>query len=392
VHYVRTVTIALVCGLAALAGGLYLGGHPERLPRFAQDVFVDDDRALQAEIAEKIEGSFYKPVDAERLRERSLKGTVEALDDPFSQYLPPNEAQQFAQAVEGEFEGVGMTVDEDRRGLRVLNSFPGSPARKAGIRKGDLISAVNGRSLAGVDSRVATGRIKGPAGTSVKLEVATGSAKPRTVRVERAKIDIPLVEGSLRERAGKTLGVVRLASFSSGAHGELRAAIDRLRARGAEGIVLDLRGNGGGLLREAVLVSSQFIEEGEIVSVRGRTRPNRTEDAQGDAIDEDIAVVVLVDGGSASASEITAGALRDRGRASLVGQRTFGKGLVQEVEPLSNGGVLDLTVANYYLPSGKTIPLRKGLRPQVGARDNPRTARDEALPVALDELLKRAKR
>jgi len=392
VHYVRTVTIALVCGLAALAGGLYLGGHPERLPRFAQDVFVDDDRALQAEIAEKIEGSFYKPVDAERLRERSLKGTVEALDDPFSQYLPPNEAQQFAQAVEGEFEGVGMTVDEDRRGLRVLNSFPGSPARKAGIRKGDLISAVNGRSLAGVDSRVATGRIKGPAGTSVKLEVATGSAKPRTVRVERAKIDIPLVEGSLRERGGKTLGVVRLASFSSGAHGELRAAIDRLRARGAEGIVLDLRGNGGGLLREAVLVSSQFIEEGEIVSVRGRTRPNRTEDAQGDAIDEDIAVVVLVDGGSASASEITAGALRDRGRASLVGQRTFGKGLVQEVEPLSNGGVLDLTVANYYLPSGKTIPLRKGLRPQVGARDNPRTARDEALPVALDELLKRAKR
>jgi len=392
VHYVRTVTIALVCGLAALAGGLYLGGHPERLPRFAQDVFVDDDRALQAEIAEKIEGSFYKSVDAERLRERSLKGTVEALDDPFSQYLPPNEAQQFAQAVEGEFEGVGMTVDEDRRGLRVLNSFPGSPARKAGIRKGDLISAVNGRSLAGVDSRVATGRIKGPAGTSVKLEVATGSAKPRTVRVERAKIDIPLVEGSLRERGGKTLGVVRLASFSSGAHGELRAAIDRLRARGAEGIVLDLRGNGGGLLREAVLVSSQFIEEGEIVSVRGRTRPNRTEDAQGDAIDEDIAVVVLVDGGSASASEITAGALRDRGRASLVGQRTFGKGLVQEVEPLSNGGVLDLTVANYYLPSGKTIPLRKGLRPQVGARDNPRTARDEALPVALDELLKRAKR
>ena len=391
-HYVRTVTIALVCGLAALAGGLYLGGHPERLPRFAQDVFVDDDRALQAEIAEKIEGSFYKSVDAERLRERSLKGTVEALDDPFSQYLPPNEAQQFAQAVEGEFEGVGMTVDEDRRGLRVLNSFPGSPARKAGIRKGDLISAVNGRSLAGVDSRVATGRIKGPAGTSVKLEVATGSGKPRTVRVERAKIDIPLVEGSLRERGGKTLGVVRLASFSSGAHGELRAAIDRLRARGAEGIVLDLRGNGGGLLREAVLVSSQFIEEGEIVSVRGRTRPNRTEDAQGDAIDEDIAVVVLVDGGSASASEITAGALRDRGRASLVGQRTFGKGLVQEVEPLSNGGVLDLTVANYYLPSGKTIPLRKGLRPQVGARDNPRTARDEALPVALDELLKRAKR
>lgn len=391
-HYVSTVTIALVCGLAALAGGLYLGGHPESLPRFAQDVFVEDDRSLQAEITEKIENSFYKPVDAEQLRQRSLKGTVEALDDPFSQYLPPDEAQQFVQAVEGEFEGVGMTVDEDRRGLQVLNSFPGSPARKAGIRKGDLITAVNGRPLAGVDSRVATGRIKGPAGTSVKLEVTTGRDKPRTVSVERAKIDIPLVESALRERGGKKLGVVRLASYSKGAHGEMRAAIDRLRNRGAEGIVLDLRGNGGGLLKEAVLVSSQFIEDGEIVSIRGRTRSNRTEDAEGDAIDEDIAVVVLVDGGSASASEITAGALRDRGRASLVGQRTFGKGLVQEVEPLSNGGVLDITVANYYLPSGKTIPLRKGLKPQVEARDNPRTARDEALPVALDELLKRAQR
>ncbi len=388
-HYVRTVTIAVVCGLAALAGGLYLGGHPDKLPTFAQNLFVEDDRALQAEITDRIQEDFYKPVDAEKLRERSLKGTVEALDDPFSQYLPPDEAQQFAQAVEGEFEGVGMTVDEDRRGLRVLNSFPKSPARKAGITKGDLIIAVNGRSLAGVDSRVATGRIKGPAGSSVSLQVTNGRGKPRTVRVKRERIDVPLVESKLVERKGKKLGVVKLASFSTGAHGEVRAAIDRLRKQGADGIVLDLRGNGGGLLREAVLVSSVFIEDGKVVSVRGRSRANRTETAEGDAIDENIGVVVLVDGGSASASEITAGALRDRGRGSLVGQRTFGKGLVQEVEPLSNGGVLDLTVANYYLPSGKTIPLRKGLRPQVEARDNPRTGRDEALPVALDELLDR---
>ena len=119
--------------------------------------------------------------------------------------------------------------------------------------------------------------------------------------------------------------------------------------------MLDLRGNGGGLLTEAVLVSSIFIEDGKIVSVRGRRRAERTENAQGDAIDEEIPVVVLVDGGSASASEIVTGALRDRGRAHGGGHHTFGKGLVQEVEPLSNGGVLDLTVANYYLPGGKTI-------------------------------------
>ena len=152
------------------------------------------------------------------------------------------------------------------------------------------------------------------------------------------------------------------------------------------GIVLDLRGNGGGLLTEAQLVSSIFIEDGEIVSTRGRSRPERTLDAEGDAIDKDIPVVVLVDGGSASASEIVTGALRDRHRAIVVGTRTFGKGLVQEVKPLSNGGVLDITVANYYLPGGETIT-KAGIRPQVRAVDNPNTDRDEALPVALDTLL-----
>ena len=155
---------------------------------------------------------------------------------------------------------------------------------------------------------------------------------------------------------------------------------------GAQAIVLDLRGNGGGLLTEGVLVASIFIEDGKIVSVRGRRRAERTENAEGDAIDPEIPVVVLVDGGSASASEIVTGALRDRHRATVVGTHTFGKGLVQEVEPLSNGGYLDLTVANYYLPGGKTITT-KGIKPQVKAVDKPRTKRDEALPVALDVLL-----
>jgi carboxyl-terminal processing protease len=154
--------------------------------------------------------------------------------------------------------------------------------------------------------------------------------------------------------------------------------------------VLDLRGNGGGLLQEAVLVASTFIEDGRIVSIRGRTRPSRTEEAQGEAIARELPVVVVVDRGSASASEIVAGALRDRRRATLVGTRTFGKGLVQELEPLSNGGVLDLTVARYYLPSGRTIS-RKGLKPQVPARDDPKTRADEGLRRALDTLLARTR-
>ncbi|HZG49726.1 MAG TPA: S41 family peptidase [Thermoleophilaceae bacterium] len=383
----RTALVALACAILALVAGLWLGGHPERLPGPVADAFVEEDRALRAEVIHSIERNFYKRVDDEDLDDASLKGIVQALEDPFSHYLTPKEARAFNESVRGEFEGVGMNVEEDRRGLKVLRVFDGSPADRAGVKRGDFIVAVDGRSIAGVNSEVATARIKGPAGTAVELEVFTpGAEQTRTVRAERERIEIPVTTARLVEREGTKLGLAELLGFSSGAHGLLRRELDRLLERGAEGIVLDLRGNGGGLLSEAVLVASNFIEDGRIVSVRGRARPERVQEAEGDAIDADIPVVVLVDGGSASASEIVAGALRDRGRATVVGTRTFGKGLVQEVESLSNGGVLDLTVANYYLPSGKTIG-RNGIPPQVRAEDDPDTERDEALPVALETLL-----
>jgi carboxyl-terminal processing protease len=380
--------VFVIAGLAlALFTGIYLGGHPETLPDPLRDAFVDEDRALRAEIVETIEDNFYKPVDESKLDDASMKGIVDSLEDPYSHYFTPEEAQDFQESVSGKFEGVGMSVEKDDRGLRVLNVFNGSPAKDAGIRAQDLILSVDGRSIAGLSSELATGRIKGPAGTKVELEVFTpGSDDSRTVSVKREEIEVPVASSRVVERDGHRIGVVKLSGFTSGTHGVLRRQVDKVLDDGAEALVLDLRGNGGGLLQEAVLVSSVFIEDGKIVSVRGRARPERTESAQGDAIDEDIPMVVLVNGGSASASEIVTGALRDRGRATVVGTNTFGKGLVQEVEPLSNGGYLDLTVANYYLPGGKTISTT-GLKPQVKAVDKPRTTRDEALPVALDTLL-----
>jgi carboxyl-terminal processing protease len=387
----RTISIAVLSALLALSAGMWLGGHPENLPGPLRDAFVEDDRALRAETIDTIGDNFYKPVEEEQLREASLKGMVRSLRDPFSHYLTPKEARRFNESVSGQFEGVGMSVDKDRRGLRVLNVFAGSPAKRGGIRKGDLIVKVNGSPVADLSSEAATARIKGPSGTRVRLGVRTPGRRERTVRLTRARIEVPVARSRVTERRGRKLAVVQLLTFSNGAHGLLRRHIERSLRKGAKGIVLDLRGNGGGLLTEAVLVSSAFIEDGEIVSVKGRARPSRTENAQGDAVAAKVPVVVLVDGGSASASEIVAGALRDRRRVPVVGTRTFGKAVVQESKTLSNDGALVLTVANYYLPSGKMIGTR-GLRPDVRARDRPRTRRDEALPVALDELAERSAR
>ena len=390
VNPVRATTLLLACGLMALFAGMWLGGHPESLPGPLRDAFVDDDRAIRAEMIDAIEDDFIRPVDGDKLDEQALKAIVDGLEDRFSSYLTPDEAKLFERGLEGKFEGVGLNVEEDKRGLAVLKVFDDSPAERAGIHAGELIIAVDGRSIAGLNARAATSRIKGPPGTEVKLSVLTPrSGRERRLTLERAEIDVPVAEGRVVERGGRKLGVVTLVTFGkSGTHGELRKEVDRVLRRGARGLVLDLRGNGGGLLREAVLVASIFIEDGTIVSTRGRTKPEREFEAVGDAIPGDVPVVVLVDGGSASASEIVTGALRDRDRAVVVGTRTFGKGVFQELQELSNGGVLDLTVGSYYLPSGENIS-DKGIKPSVRATDKPRTERDEALPVALDVLARK---
>jgi carboxyl-terminal processing protease len=374
----------------AVSTGLFLGGNPRHLPEEFRDIFVEEDRSVRAEILEKIENGFYKDVDDEALEQASYKGIVRELDDRFSHYLTPEEADLFNDAVSGRFEGVGMTVQEHPRGLLVATVFEGSPAEEAGIRPDDVITHVDGESIAGESTDVSTAKIKGKPGTSVRLTVlpAGQRKKRRTIEVERASIEIPLVQAKLQTHDGVKLANVSLASFSSGVHGKLREEIDSLLDRGAEGIVLDLRGNGGGLLRESVLVASVFVEDGTIVSTKGRRRDERVYEAEGDAIDADIPLVVLVDRGSASASEIVAGALRDTERATLVGERTFGKGVFQELEPLSNGGALDLTVGSYYLPSGENIS-KTGIMPEVKARDRPRSRRDEAVPTAFDALVEK---
>jgi carboxyl-terminal processing protease len=389
----RNPFLATFLVLVAFAAGAFATGQQMLPDSVLEIVGVDEDDATRAQLIESIKDDFYKPVDKKKLDEASLKGIVDSLDDRFSHYFTPEETKVFEQSVtDPEFEGIGVSVAEDKRGLRVVQVFDDSPAKKAGIKKEDVITEVEGKSIAGKPSDVATAKIKGKAGTKVNLTVLTPSTKnERELDVPRAKIAIPAADGRMEKVGGKKIAYVQLFGFSQGAHGELRAEIDKLLKQGAEGVVLDLRGNGGGLLREGVLVSSTFIEDGLVVSTKGRNRPEVKYKAEGDAIDGKLPVVVLVDGGSASASEIVTGALRDTKRATVIGEKTFGKGVFQEVEPLPDGGSLDLTVGSYFLPSGENIQT-KGIKPSVKAKDNPRTRRDEALPVALREVARKIQR
>ena len=380
-----------------LVAGVWLGGHPGNLPGFARDALVDDSQGrVYDEALDAIADNYYRPVDKDELLDESLSAGIKSLDDRFSAYFDPKTYKEFEEATQGAFEGVGLTVAEVKRGLRVVTVFDGSPARRAGIKPRDVITAVDGESLAGRTSDEATTLIKGPAGSSVSLTVVTGKAAPRTLKLRRARVDVPVVEAEMRRADGAEIAHVRLASFTSGAHGEVRKALDELLEKGADGVVLDLRDNGGGLLNEAVLVSSIFVGDGTVVSTKGRARPRRVFEATGNAIDRDVPVVVLVNEESASASEIVAGALQDRERADVVGTRTFGKGVFQEVRPLSNGGALDITVGEYFTPEGRNlggggVEKGAGIEPEIKARDDTETEnRDEALEVAVRTVAREA--
>jgi carboxyl-terminal processing protease len=371
-----------------LIAGIWLGGHPSWLPGPVRDAFVDDSQGrLYDQALDVIARDYYRPVDRDALLNTSVEAAVKSLNDRFSNYFDPKSYKSFQEATNGAFEGVGMNVEQADEGLRVLTVFDGSPAKKGGIKAGDLITKVNGRSISGKSSNAATALIKGPAGSGVTLTVKSGD-RSRDVKLKRAKVTVPVVSSEMRQLDGRKIGHVTLSGFTEGAGEQVRDATKRLLDQGAKGIVLDLRDNGGGLLNEAVSTASVFVKDGTVVSTDGRARPKHVFKATGGAIDGKIPVVVLVNRESASASEIVTGALQDRHRAEVVGTRTFGKGVFQEIEPLPNGGALDITVGEYFLPSGRNIggggvKQGAGIKPDVDAQDNPKTKRDEALDVAV---------
>jgi carboxyl-terminal processing protease len=389
VTFGRTVglTVAL---LAMLAAGLWIGGHPAKMPPLLRDLFVDESAGLTAEASELIEDNYYRPVSQGKLIDSSLQGMVRGLRrryrDRFSDYFSPQALARFDEEIAGRFSGIGLSVAGVGAGLRVERVFEGSPAERAGIEVGEVIVSVDGSSIAGLDSGAATARIKGPEGTEVTVGVRNPkSGRTRQVRLTRAQISLPVVSSELKSVRGRKLGYARLASFSEGAHGALRRALRKLQRRGAQGLVLDLRGNGGGLLEEAVLSASIFLPRGEtVVSTDSRSQGHAVYKTEGGNLPP-LPIVVLIDRNTASAAEILAAALADDAGAKTVGTRSFGKGVFQQEIDLSNGGALKLTVGEYFTPDGTNLAGR-GIHPDVPARDLPGTARDEALERALGVL------
>jgi carboxyl-terminal processing protease len=388
--------IAVLAVFAALIVGVFIGANPDTaVVGGLSDVFKNQAAEVPTDqVQSLIEDDYYRKVPDDKLTNGSINGMVKTLKDPYTHYFDPEQNKQFEQIISGSYTGVGMAVNDDKRGLLVTLTYPGSPARQGGLKAGDVITAVNGKSIAGEPADAAVAKIKGPEGTKVKLTYATPikkGGKPigpaKTVELTRKSIDIPVADGKLYKRDGRKVGVVRLASFTETAGDAVSKQIDKLKKQGADSFVLDLRGNGGGRLDQAVAVSSIFIHNGMIVATDGRTREREQFDAVKSDFRTTAPLAVLVDRGSASSSEITSGALKYRDRALIVGTRTFGKGVFQEVTELKNGGAISLTVGRYVLPGNHYIT-KAGLAPDLKVEDNPKTKPDEALDASFAALAK----
>ena len=384
--------LAVLVPVALLAAGIYLGGHPDRLPSPVRDALVgDDDSQLFQEAVDRVHDDYYRKVSDDDLTDTAIGGMVDALQDRYSHYFTPKQFEQYMRNTNAQFTGVGIEVAEDDKGLKVVRVYDDSPAQKSGLQKDDIIVQAAGHDLAGLTVDRASTFVRGPEGTKVQLVLQRGEDR-LTKDVERAVVSAPVVASKMRTaKDGTKIAQVALAQFSRGASTQVRKEIDKRLKEGAKGILLDLRGNGGGLLDEARLVASIFIPDGKIVTIKGRNQPSKTLTATGDAISTKIPIAVLVDGNTASASEIVSGAIQDRHRGEVIGEHTYGKGVFQEVQQLSNGGALDLTVGEYSLPSGRNlgaggVKRGAGVQPDIKVSDDDKTKQDEVVDEGVTEL------
>jgi carboxyl-terminal processing protease len=382
------LAVGMAIGVSlGLAGGV-LADKPAAL---SEDMPWQDARML-ADVLERVKHDYVNPVDDHQLLQAAIRGMVSSLD-PYSAYLDGDEYDEVKISSSGQYSGVGIEVSMEDQEVVVVSPFEGSPAAAAGIRPGDVIAAIDGVPVNTTNLADTIGRMRGKEGTTVKIGILReGSAEPLQFTLKRSRVELHSVKTELLEPG---MGYVRISQFSETTGDDLDFALKDLRKRNGaalKGLVLDLRNNPGGVLEAAVSVSDTFLDTGVIVTAKGRTPESKFEmDATpGDAL-KGAPMVVLINGGSASAAEIVAGALKDNHRAKLMGRTTFGKGSVQTVIPLSGDRAIKLTTSLYYTPSGISINHR-GIAPDIELpRDpNPPSAPADAPLLQRDPEVKRA--
>ena len=309
---------------------------------------------LFAEVLEKIQNEYVEEVDQAEIIDFAINGALQSLD-PFSAYMNPKVFEESQSETSGEFGGLGIEVSMESGVIKVITPIDDTPAAKAGVKAGDYIVKINGEQVQGKTLMEAVNLMRGPEGTSIEITVRRkGLRKAKIFKITREIIEIKSVISKIVDNK---VGYLRLRAFNANSSSQLKKEIAKIeKNKKLVGYILDLRNNPGGLLSQAVTISDFFLNDGEIVSTKGRKkRENRKFFAKkGDKIDGK-PLIVLINNGSASASEIVAGALQDQKRAILLGETTFGKGSVQSIIPLKNRGAIRLTISKYYLPSGKSI-------------------------------------
>ena len=318
---------------------------------------------LFGDVFQRVREDYVEEVSDQDLVEAAINGMLTSLD-PHSAYLPDDNFQKMQVQTRGKFGGLGIEVTMENGFVKVVSPIDDTPADKAGILPEDLIISVDGESIVGLTLNDAVEKLRGPIGSNVKISVQRAQDEPFEVNIIRDEIKIR----SVRSRLYETIGYIRITTFSEQTSPGLQKAMDDLQAETAEGLtglVLDLRNNPGGLLSEAIRVSDAFLEKGEIVSTRGRGENDiQHAYARPGDISDGLPLVVLINSGSASASEIVAGALKDHRRAVVMGTRSFGKGSVQTITPMPGHGAMRLTTARYFTPSGVSIQA-KGISPDI---------------------------
>jgi carboxyl-terminal processing protease len=362
--FLAGVATGPVSVLIAMYGGIALGAQTTSV-EISDRTSTYQLLALFGGVFERVRLDYVDPVSDKNLIENALDGMLTGLD-PHSGYMNSEAFRDMQDETKGEFAGLGVDVTVDNGFLKVISRIDGSPAAKAGIKAGDLITALDGKTVQGRSLDDLFEQLRGPPNSKITLTVKReGVDQPFQVPMRRAIVHVEVVTQRLEP---DKIGYIRLTEFTEKADGALKQAVKSLRQRAGgklRSLVLDLRNNPGGLLDQAVAISSDFVEQGEIVSVRARhPEDGQRWDSKGRDIIGGIPLVVLINGGSASSSEIVAAALQDHRRAVLVGARSFGKGSVQTVIPLSNNGAVRLTTARYYTPSGRSIQ-GFGIKPDV---------------------------